>query len=233
VAFGFEVEPLLDMRDQRFDATSFHNVGNEELESGAIALEAITVVPEELTDGLYHRPDLLCLEEIWKDLREVRRGAEPAADHHAEAALLFPVHRAFETEDTDVVDVGLGAMDAAAGDADLVFAGEIREGVVVDHAGIDDAHHFGCVEDFLRINPGHGAADDVARDIAASARRGDADAVHLAEDGRDVFDLQPVILDGHPRGDIAEAVGETVGEFADLLRLRAADLARREGADAS
>ena len=212
-----EADAVLDLLGDALDAP----IGDEELEPGAVALEAVTFVAEELTDGLDDGPDLMRLDEEGKRLRKMRGGGEAAAHHDAVAGL----RPAAQAEDADAIDVRLGAPDAAPGDGDFVFAREIREIGVVGHVPVDLEHLLVAIDDLLGIDAGDGAADDVAGIIAAGAAGGDADGLEGGEDFRDILDAQPMHLDGLAGGDIGEAVGVLVGDLRDDAGLGGGELA--------
>ena len=89
------------------------------------------------------------------------------------------------------------------------------------------------VDDLIGIDARHRAADDIAGIVAASAARGHADGGKHPENRRDVLDAQPVELDGLARGDVAEAVGEALGDFRKHLRLGGVQLPAGDLASAS
>ena len=229
IADDGEVGVRLQLRaEQRFDFLEHPlvaPVGHEKLEPRVVALQPVAVVAVDFADAFDDGPHLRGLEEDLQDLPHLRRGAEPAADLDAEAALLDAIDLALQSEEADAIDVGLRAMDAAAGDADFVFAREVGKVAVVFERGIDLLKLRGRVEDFIRVEPGDGAADDVPRDVAAGAAGAETDALEFGKNRRDFFDAQPVVLDGHARGDVAEAVAEAVAQLRDLERLRGGELA--------
>ena len=112
---------------------------------------------------------------------------------------------------------------------DFVFAGQVREIVVVGEVLVEFEKLRSGVDDLIRVDAGHRAADDVASVVAACATRRHTDRGEFTENAGEILDAQPVILDGLAGGDVAEPVAEAVGDAlqeagADGGELAAGDL---------
>ncbi len=115
-------------------------------------------------------------------------------------------------------------MDAAAGNGNLVLAGQIGKFAIIGHVPADLAQLRRGIDDLVLVDAGHGAADDVARVVAARAGGGDADRIQPLEDLGEILDPQPVKLERLPRGDVAEAVAEVLRDAAQGRELRGVEL---------
>ena len=154
----------------------------------------------------------------------MRIARKSASNLDAVALLDLAVDGAFQAEHADAIDVGLRAMDPAAAHGDLVFAGQIGELAIVGHVPVDIVQDRCAVDNLVLVDPGNGATDDVAGIVAASAGGGHADLIQALKDFRKILDLEPVILKGLPRGDIAEAMAEIVGDAGHYGQLRRGEL---------
>ena len=76
-----------------------------------------------------------------------------------------------------------------------------------------------AVEDLVVADPGERAADDVAGDVAAGARRRHPDLLQPREDLGDLVERQPVVLEALARRAVDDPAGEVVGDRRHHLRL--------------
>ncbi len=126
-------------------------VGDEEFEAGAGAFFAVAVVAEDVGDAAGDGGELILADEDAESLGEEGGGGEAAADHDAVAGFfesgggIF----AFDSEDADVVDLGLVAVEVATGDGGFEFAGEVGEFFAAVEEHLVDGVDGGCgVDDF-------------------------------------------------------------------------------------
>ncbi len=105
----------------------------EELEPRLLTvLTQHVAISEDLRDSLDDGEDLVPVDEGVQPHGQVRVGRESAADAHREADLARL--RVPDRGHADVVDLRVGAPGAAAGDGDLVLAGQVVElRVAVQH----------------------------------------------------------------------------------------------------
>ncbi len=148
-------------------------------------------------------------------------GGEPAADAQVEALGAVGVDRGRER---DVVDQAARAVLGAARDRHLVLARQVRVELVVQEVVVDRLGRRVAVDDLVMRQAGHGAADHVARDVAARAGGGQADLVQAPEDLRDVVERDPVDLEALARRAVDHAAAEVLGDRGHRLGLRRAQL---------
>ena len=176
-----------------------------------VATSPIAVVAEDLRYDSADVEHLFRFDEHIQLLREVRLRAEPASYPHLETDFPLPVHEAAHRLNAQVVDLGLIAVDRAAGDRDFIFAGQIGE-VLVAHEKLRHLFHDRTrIVDLFRIDARDRAAADVARNVAAGARRREARRVQFGDDRREHIDGKPVVLEVLARGDVGNV-------FASLFR---------------
>src|SRR6185437_9790025 len=166
--------------------------------------------------------DLVGLDERAQPGREHRVGRKPAAYPQVEArGAAGPL----DADKGDVVDLVDGAVRGATRDRGLVLARQVAELRVAGRDGLGGAEHGGRVDDLIRVDAGHRAAEDVARDVAAGLDRGEADLVEALPDRGYVFDPDPVELDVLPVGDVGYVAAVLLGDATDRAQLGGAELA--------
>ncbi len=110
---------------------------------------------------------------------DVGLGGEAAADAEGVADLFLDtvgtIDGALDGSQGDVVDLGIGAPDGAAGDGDLELAGKVVELGIRGEMVRDLDGERRCVEQLGVIEAGEGAAGDVANDVAAGSLGREAD----------------------------------------------------------
>ncbi len=106
----------------------------------------------------------------------------------------------------DVVDLGLGAVLEAAGDAHLELAGEVGVLAVAGEEARDPLGVGQSVDRLVGVESGNRAAEDVAGRVAARLDGRQPRLRKAPPDLGDVADPQPVELDVLPGGDVAEAL---------------------------
>ena len=189
----------------------------QELQPGATPLGAVLVgVAEDGGHALDDLGGLLGRHEDVDPAREAGRVGEPAAHAQIEAARAVGGDRGREG---DVVDQPAGAVLGATRDRDLVLARKVRVELVAEEVAVDGLGRGVAVEDLLVADAGERAADDVARDVAAGALRGEPAGVETAEDLRDLLEPDPVDLEALARRAVDDPAAEVLGDRGDRPRL--------------
>ena len=198
-------------------------LGHQVLEPGARPLQPQLVgVAVALGDGSLDVHDLLDLVGGDKNIQRLaEEGLErqAAADEEvvADDAVVGPPVR----DQRGVVDLRDGALDRRAFHGDLELARQVAEVAVhVEERleGVDDRARVGQL---LRVEARRWGRRQVARDVAARARRGQAAGVEPREDAGHIRNGQPVELDrlaGGQVGDAPRVDAGQVGQGAELLR---------------
>jgi hypothetical protein len=146
--------------------------------------------------------DIAAVDERLDGLGDERRAAETAADQHLEAGLAFRVP--VQTQ-ADVVDLDRGAVVLGGGDRDLELARQEREfrmqrGVLAQDLR-PDARIFDLAGCYARPL----VRGDVAHVVAGGLHRMDADLGKIGQRIRQIGELDPVVLDVLPGGEMAVA----------------------------
>ena len=211
-----EAEPLLERAPEALGGRAV--VEEEELEPRLLAVLAQDVaVAEDLRDPLDHRQHLVRPDERVEPRGQVRPGGEAAAhpEREADPARVGVAHRG----ERHVVDLGVRAPDAAAGDRDLVLAGQVVElGAAVHHRGGRLDQRRG-VEHLVGVEPGERAAGDVAGDVAAGAEGRQPARGQRGEDRGQVLHPDPVELDVLAHREVGHPARVSLGEGRDGLEL--------------
>ena len=101
-------------------------LGEKMFQASAFAALAQTVlVTENFGDGLDGAHDLFRPDESVETHGEVRIGRKTATNAQRESDFFFAVGEAFDSSQTDVVYLGIGAPHRAAGDGHLKLARQI------------------------------------------------------------------------------------------------------------
>ena len=180
------------------------------------------VAPAELVVGAQDRLDVAqhvaLVQERLDRLGEERRAAEPAADHHLEAGLAGAV--AVQPQ-RQVVDAQRGAVVARRADRDLELARQEGEFRMQRHMLADDLGPDARILDLVGRDAGPLVGGDVAHAIAAGLHAVHADAGEIGHRVRQFLELDPVVLDVLPRGEMAVAAivaARDMRQHAQLLR---------------
>ncbi len=210
----------------------------EVLEAGAGAVFAeVLLLAEDLGGGDDDGEGLILADEGGNTDGHVGLGGEASADAQCVADFNFLVVGggcggvrcwqfsvvsglgAGDGGEADVVDLGVGAPEGAAGDGDLELAREVVEvGVGGEDVG-DFYGEGGAVDELVGIEAGEGAAGDVADDVSAGALGGEADLGELVDDVDEGLEGEPVELDVLAGGDVGEVAGVLLGDLADDAEL--------------
>src|SRR5215217_5761675 len=186
------------------------------------AVVAVAELVEELRHGAADLDRMLGMNEDVDVRREARSIGEPATDQQVE-----PDRPVVEPgrDESQIVDLRLGAVLAAAGDAHLELARQIGVLAVTGEEIADGHRDWVGVDDLFAVDPGDRAAEHVARRVAAGLNGRDTDRFKLAPDLRHRADPDPVQLDVLPRGQVEVAVAP------ERVRLRATGVLRGALAD--
>src|SRR5437763_10404485 len=218
-------EPFLDRAEEpcRREAV----LQEQELEPRLLAVLAEGVrVAEDLGDRAQHRKRLMPGDERVEGQRQVRVGREATPDAHGEPDLARA--RVTLSREADVVDLGVRAPRAAAGDRHLVLARQVVEGrVAVEHPRrrVDEGRG---VHELVCIRASERAAGDVPRDVAARAERRDAVEPERLEHGGEVLERDPVELDVLADRDVGDPARVTLGEVGNRAELMGVERAVRD-----
>ena len=177
--------------------------------------------------ALAHLDRLVGGDEDVDVARHPRPVGEPSADEQVEAdGAVVEAGR----PQADVVDLGLGAVVAAARDAELELPRQVGVLPVAGEEVRDLASDRRCVEDLVGVDAGDRAAEDVAGRVPARLHRRDPDLLEQGPDLGHVSDPDPVQLDVLAGREVAVAVapdrmvlrpaGESVDDLTDPARLR-------------
>src|SRR5579871_1431028 len=188
-------------------------VSHQELEAGVVATLAVAVVAEYLGHGAADVRNLLRRDGDIEPLGEVGLCAEPAAHAHVEAGLPSALPPAAHRRDAQVVDLRLVAVDRAAGDGDLVLAGQIGKVFIAQKIAGDLMNDRTGIVQLIGFEAGDGAAADVAGDVPAGAGGREAGGAQALDGARDVLNGQPVELEVLARGDVGDVVAIVAGDL--------------------
>ena len=145
----------------------------------------------------------------------MRIGGETAAYAYGESGFDTADAPAGDGSEADVVDLGIIAPRAAAGDGHLELAGEIVKLGVAAQRAIDFQRERRGIAEFVGVETGQWATGDVAGDVAAGADGGEASAPERFDDvGKRVYG-DPVQLHVLADGDVGDAAGVALGEIGD------------------
>src|SRR3984893_4189740 len=149
--------------------------------------------------------DLAGLDESVECHREVRIGGKTASDAQCKTYLGFSVTAPSGGGEADVVDFGIGAPVAATGNGDFEFAGQIVKIGIATEFAVDLQRERGGVDNLLPIEAGEQASGDVAGDVYAGARSGEANVPKALQNNWQRFYRDPVQLNVLTYGDVCDA----------------------------
>ena len=205
---------LLDFLGELLDAEFVH----QDLDPRLVDVVAAAVLVVDAQDRLDIAEKIAAVDERLDGLADERRAAEPAADQHLEAGFAFGV---LVQPQADVVDLDRGAIMLGGGDRELELARQEREfrmqrGVLPQHFRPDPG-----VFDLARRHAGPLVRGDVAGVVARGLHGVDADFGEICQRVRQFGELDPVVLDVLPRGEMAVAAvvaARDMRQRAQLLR---------------
>ena len=192
----------------------------EKLQPRPLAVFAQLIgVAKQLGDSLDHRQNLIPAHERIQRRTQVRLGGKSAAHAQAKTNLRLSLNHALGRSQADIVDLRVGAPDAASRDRDLELARQVVELGIARQHSIRFQRERRSIADLVRVHAGDRAARNVARHIAAGARRVQADAPEFLEHFRKSLDRDPVQLNVLPHREIGDAAGVAAGEVGDGSQL--------------
>ena len=123
----------------------------------------------------------------------------------------------------DVVEHRLAAVGLAAGEVDLELAGQALGERVVEEVLEGGLGPRADVEDLVGAGAGEVAAHDVADGVAARLAGGEPDGGQVAQDGRDLLEVDEVELHVLPGGEVAPAAAVGLGDVGEHVELLGGD----------
>src|SRR5579863_1038397 len=193
----------------------------QKLEPRPLAMLAqLARLAKKLSDAFDNRLDLVPANETIQTGREMRFGRESASYAQRETSLGFSVQGARDRSQPNIVDLWIGAPNAATGDRNLEFARQIVEvGIARKHLDRGKRERR-RIADFVGIHARHRAASDVPRDIAASSHAVQAALPQRLENLGKRFNGHPVKLDILTHGQVSNAASVTLGQISNNSQLR-------------
>ncbi len=188
-----------------------------------VVAPTIAIVDAQTRLGIGHQP--VERDEFVDARRDHRRAAHPAT--HVERCAQRAV--AFNDADADVVQAHGRAVGFAGDDCDLELARQIAELRMEARPLAQQLGIRARVDDLVRCRPGEVVGRDIANAIAAGL-----DGVHLdlGEVGKNVgrlFQLDPVVLDVLPRGEVPVSAVVFVRDVGQGVHLAAVQRAIGNG----
>ena len=153
-------------------------------------------------------------------LGEHRVRGETAADPQVEAG---PVLGMVDADEGDVVDLGGAVERGVAGRRGLELARQVGVLRVADVAALDLGQRRGGIDDLVLGHAGDGGAEEAAGRVAAGLESAQPDGGESGPDLRDALDLDPVVLDVLPVGDVGGVAPEVCGDAAERAQLVGAE----------
>src|SRR5215469_10044093 len=129
----------------------------------------------------------------------MRIGGQSARHAQRKAKLTVAAARRSQS---NVVDLGIGAPNAASRNADFEFARKIVELGVADELAIGLGDELRGVKNLVAINTSERASDDVAYVVAAGTHCGETGAPQVFQQVGEIFDRHPVKLYVLADGDV-------------------------------
>ena len=223
---------MADLEDPALQLLEAEGV-DQPLQAGPQLVVAVAGLVEDPQDRLDRGQQVFAGGELLEGERRVRVGAEAAGDVDPEAGLEGAVVAgAGGGDDAHVVEHGLAAVGAAAGEVDLELPGHpLGDGVAQEvlEGGLGPRRD---VEDLERARAGEVAALHVADGVAAGLTGGEPDRGEVAHDVGHLLELHVVELDVLAGGEVAPAPRVGVGDVGHAVELVGGDdPARRLDAD--
>jgi hypothetical protein len=179
------------------------------------------VAPAELVVGAQHRLDVAehvaLVQERLDRLGDKRGTPKSAADHDFEAGFAGAVAMHLQRH---VVDAQSRAIVARGADRDLEFPRHERKLGMQRHMLADDFRPDARILDLVWRDAGPLIGGDVAHDVAARLHAVHADAGEIRHGVGQLFELDPVILNVLPRGEVAVTAIVTPRHVSKHAQLR-------------
>jgi hypothetical protein len=193
---------------------------DQPLHAGAELVLAVAVVVENPQDGFEGGKQLLTRREVLDRQRWVRRGPEPTGNVHTESCLgravgELPAHG----DDPGVVEHRLPAIGGAPREVDLELPGKALADRVPQEVTERRLGPRGDVEHLVWACPGEMAGLDVPNGVAAGFTRRQPDRGQLAQQCRDLGELDEVELQVLAGRDVAPAPAVGLGDVGEHVEL--------------
>src|SRR5580704_18050409 len=183
-------------------------------------LAQLARLTKQFSDAFDDRLDLVPANESVQTGCDLRFGRESAGYAQGESGLGFSVQGARDRSQPNVIDLWIGAPNAAAGNRNLEFSRQVVEvGIAGEHLGRRKGERRRIAE-FIGINARHRAAGDVPRDIAASSHTVQAALPQRLKNLGKGFNGHPVKLDILAYGQVSNAASMTLGQLSNGSQLR-------------
>src|SRR5580704_3550527 len=209
-----EADTLLEFGEEAVGGPAV--LQEQEFQAGAFAVFAEYVsFAEDFGDAAGDRDDLLPWHKSSEAHGQVRICGEAAAYAYRESGFEAADAPAGDGSEANVIDLGIIAPGAAAGDGHLELAGEIVEFGVAAQRAIDIQGERRGIAEFVGVETCQRATGDVAGYITASADGGEARAPQGLDDVGECLHGDPMQLDVLADGDVGDAAGVSLGEIGD------------------
>ena len=176
-------------------------------------------VAKQFGNSTDHRQNLIPTHESIQWRAQVGFGGKSAAHAQAKTNLRLPVNLALGRGQPNIVDLRIGAPNAASGDRNLELARQVVElGIPCQHA-IRFERQRGSIADLVRIQAGNGAARYIASHIPAGAGCVETDAPEFFQHFRKRLDGHPVQLNILPHREVGDAARIAAGQVSDGAQL--------------
>ena len=176
-------------------------------------------ITKQFRDSLDYRQNLIPANESVQRSAEIRLGGKSAAHSQCETCFRFAVNYAPDRCQSYVVDLRVGAPDAASGDRDLELARQVVElGISRQHA-IRFEGQGRSVANLVRIHASDRAPGNIARDVPAGTDGIQADSPEFFQHFGKISDCDPVQLNVLAHRKIGCAAGVTAREMRDGSKL--------------
>ncbi len=189
---------FLDLLGELLDAELVH----QDLDARLVDIVAAAVLVVDPQDRLDITQEIAAVNERLDGLADKGRAAEPAADQHFEAGLAVGV---LDQTQADIVDLDRRAIVLGGGDREFELARQEREfrmqrGVLPQKLRPDAG-----ILDLAGRHAGPLVRGDIAGVVARSLHRVDADFGQIGQRVRQFGELDPVVLDVLPGGEMTVA----------------------------
>ena len=177
-------------------------------------------VAKQLRDPFDHWKNLIPAHESIQPRRQIRFSREPPGHAQRKSDFIFSVRAASLRGQTHIINFGIRAPDAASSDRHLELARQVVEFGIPRQQLRRFQNQGRSIDNFIGVHSGHRASSYVARDIATSAGRVEADLPEAVKHLRQRFDRDPMQLDILANREIGNSVGVAASEIGDGAKLR-------------
>src|SRR5580693_883150 len=192
----------------------------KKFQPGPLAVLAQLVrVTEQLGNSPDHRQNLVPAHERIQRRTQVGLGRKPPAHAQGETNLRLSFNDTLSRSEANIVNLRIGAPDAASRDGNLELARQVVElGIPCQHlVGFERERR--SIAYLVRVHACDGAAGYVSRDIPAGAHCVQTDTPEFFHHLRQSFDGDPVQLNVLPNREIGDAACVAAGKAGDDSQL--------------